>query len=615
MTRKAIIALTGITVAVILACSTYSRAQGTAAIDGATLYQERCAKCHDHPSGRTPSKSAIADHTPAYLEAVMGEGIMRQMAQGLGWPQTAAIADYLATQKSGGVGTSAMEAPACSNKPPPLTLANPAWNGWGASPTQQRFQSDPGLSAAAVARLKLKWAMAFVGGRYGQATVVGGRVFVNSSSGAVYSLNAKTGCAYWRFDADAATRSTIIIGALPASMAPARFAAYFTDYSHSAYAIDAETGKLLWKTKVDDQPVALMTGSPVLDGGRLLVPISSFEEVIAQLDKYECCKFRGAIAALDAVSGKLLWKTYTTPTVAQPSRRNAKGVQMYGPAGAAVWSAPTVDAKRGLIYVGTGDSYTDVGFDTDDAILALDAKSGAIRWSAQLAKDDNYIDGCYGHKPPANCPATLGQDQDFGASPILHTLANGHQLILAGQKSSQLYALDPDDRGKIVWSHRLSPGGPLGGIEFSIAADQSNVYAPVADIYVGAKARPGLYAFRISDGQPLWSASSPAEACSWHNVYCDPSLSQAISAMPGVVFAGAMNGHFRAYDATNGKIIWEFDTAASDIKTVSGHLARGGVLDGAGPTIADGMVYVSTGYQGRSGTPESVLMAFSVDGK
>jgi glucose dehydrogenase len=190
--------------------------------------------------------------------------------------------------------------------------------------TQQRFQPDPGLKVAEVPRLKLKWSMAYPGGRNGAATVGGGRVFLSSSSGSVYSLNSKTGCMYWRFEAESATRSTILIGKLPASMMPHRFAAYFTDNTRFAYAIDAETGASLWKTRVDDQPVGIMTGSPVLADGRLFVPISSYEEVIAQLDRYECCKFRGALAAVDAVSGKLLWKTYTIPTQAKPLRRYAK---------------------------------------------------------------------------------------------------------------------------------------------------------------------------------------------------------------------------------------------------------------------------------------------------
>jgi len=537
------------------------------------------------------------------------------MAEGLGWREVSGVAAFLG-KRAGGMSNVALEAPLCTDKPKPLSLEEPKWNGWGRENTNHRFHPTPGLKAADVPRLKLKWAMAYAGGRNGQATVVGGRLFFNNSSGAVYSLNAKTGCAYWRFDADAATRATVVVGALPASARPARYAAYFTDWTRSTYAIDAETGKLLWKTQVDDQMGVQMTGSPVLHDGLLYVPVSSAEEAIATNDEYECCKFRGAVVAVDAITGKVVWKTWMAPP-AKPFKKNAKGVQMYGPAGAAIWSAPTIDAKRGLVYVATGDSYTDVDLPMNDAIVAMDLKTGAVRWHHQLTKGDNYIIGCYG--PPsnwrANCPSKLGPDYDFGASPVLHTLKSGKQLILLGQKSSEVYALDPDAEGRIVWKHRLSPGGPLGGIEFSIVADGENVYAPVADIFLGKDARPGLSAFRIADGRHLWTTPSPVLPCHWNNRYCDPSLSQAATGIPGVVFAGAMNGRFRAYETKAGKVIWEYDTGAEAVSTTSGRLARGSVLDGAGPTVADGVVYLSTGYQARSGTPGQVLMAFSVDGK
>jgi polyvinyl alcohol dehydrogenase (cytochrome) len=358
-----------------------------------------------------------------------------------------------------------------------------------------------------------------------------------------------------------------------------------------------------------------MTGSPVLHQGVLYVPISSAEEALAMADDYECCKFRGAVAAVDAVSGKLLWKTYMA-TEPKPFRKNAKGTQMFGPAGAAIWSAPTIDAKRGLVYVATGDSYTDVELPLSDAIVAMDLKTGAIEWTQQLTKADNYIIGCRRPQPRANCPVPVGPDYDFGASPVLHTLRNGKQLLLLGQKSSEVYALDPDAKGAIVWKHRLSSGGSLGGIEFSLAVDGPNVYAPVADIFTEKKdGKPGLSAFRIADGKHLWTTPSPVLPCHWKTRYCDPALSQAISAVPGAIFAGAMNGRFRAYDSASGKVIWEYDTGGAEVTTVSGRTARGSVMDAAGPTIANGMVYVTSGYQGRSGTPGQLLMAFSVDGK
>ena len=576
---------------------------------GETLYQQRCASCHDHPTGRTPAKATIAANTRTAIAQALLEGVMRPMAAGLHSTDIASIATYLSVAKDTGLGVAALEAPRCTGAPPPMTLDGPGWNGWGNSETQTRYQPNPGFAAADIPRLKLKWAMAYSGSRNGQATVVGGRVFLTSTSGAIYSLDAKTGCAWWRFDVPGGSRASITIGRLP----DGRHAAYFTGWTErTAYALDAETGALIWKSKVDNQQEVQMTGSPVLHAGRLYIPISSAEEAIATDDNYECCKFRGAVAAVDAASGKMLWKTFMAASP-QPTRKNAKGVQMYGPAGGAIWAAPTVDAKRGLIYVATGDSYTDAAMDKADAVVALDMTSGAVRWARQFTKGDNYIIGCNPAKAPANCPSPAGPDYDFGVSPVLHTGANGKQLILVGQKSSQVYALDPDAGGKLVWERRISPGGALGGVEFGPASDPENYYVAISDVF-SPKPAPGLYAFRIADGQPAWSAPTPKVPCAWKGPFCSPAISQAVTAMPGAVFGGSMDGRFRAWDSRTGKVVWEVDTAAPLI-TVSGTTAKGGVIDGAGPTIAGGMVYVSSGYQARSGMPGMVLMAFSVDGR
>jgi len=580
---------------------------------GGKLYQQKCASCHDNPSGRTPPKATIAANTPTFIFSALLEGVMRPMATGMAPHDIASVATYLSTRKDGGLDAGALEAPPCKNKPAPFSLTGPLWNGWGNAQTQNRFQANPGFKAVDAPRLKLKWAFAYAGSRNGQATVAGGRVFLTSASGAVYSLNARTGCAYWRYDVPGGSRSSVVIGKLPGTKGKARYAAYLTGWTErTAYALDAETGKLIWKSRVDNQQEVQMTGTPVLHAGRLYIPVSSAEEAIATDDNHECCKFRGAVTAVDAATGKVLWETFMSPE-ARPFKKNARGVQMYGPAGAAIWGSPTVDAKRGLLYVATGDSYTDLPLPNADALVALDLKTGAIRWANQLTKGDNYIIGCNPPKPRANCPTAVGPDHDFGVAPVLHTLKSGKQVILVGQKSSQVYALDPDARGKVIWEHRLSAGGPLGGVEFGPAADGDNYYVGIADIF-SPKAMPGLYAFRIADGEPLWSMLSPSVACPWRNPYCHPAISQAVTAMPGLVFAGAMNGRFRAYDSKTGKVVWDYDTTA-EVTTVSGKTAKGGVMDGAGPTIAGGVVYVSSGYQGRSGTPGNLLMAFSVDGR
>jgi len=581
---------------------------------GARVYADRCSGCHDHPAGRTPAKSSIADNTLPFIVTALREGVMRPMAQGLTGREVAGVAAYLSTRKDGGPGSVGPEAPRCAGKPPAIDLATPrSWNGWGVTARQARYQPAPGLTVADVPRLKLKWAFAYANSRGGQATIVGDRLFLNASSGAVYALNARTGCAYWRFDAPAPSRGSIVVGALPS--APSGHAVYFVDYTKTAYALDADSGAPVWKTRVDDQHEVQMTGSPTLGGGRLFIPVSSAEEAIAQDPNYECCKFRGSVVAVDAVTGKLLWKTFVTPEPAQPFKRNAQGVQMFGPAGGAIWSAPTFDARRHLVYAATGDSYTDREFPTADAIMALDERTGQIRWVNQLTRHDDYIIGCDGPARGANCPTEVGPDQDFGASPILHTLSNGRDVLLAGQKSSQVYALDPDAEGKVIWTRRLSPGGPLGGVEFGLAADDQAVYAALSDIYVPPdQARPGLTALRIADGAVLWSTQTPKLPCSWTNIYCFPGMSQAVSAMPGIVFGGSMDGRLWAFETATGRMVWEYDTGRT-VTTVAGGQAQGGVLDGAGPTIAGGIVYVNSGYEARSGRPGSVLLAFSVDGR
>jgi len=253
-------------------------------------------------------------------------------------------------------------------------------------------------------------------------------------------------------------------------------------------------------------------------------------------------------------------------------------------------------------------------------VIAMGLATGAIRWINQVTKGDNYIIGC---PRAANCPKPLGPDFSLGNSPILHTLQDGRQLIVVGQKSGAVYAMDPDSNGETVWMRRLSPGSELGGVEFGMAADADNVYVGISDVITRKNGKPGLYALRIRDGADVWSVATPRIPCRWKNTFCHPGISQAVSAIPGVVFGGSMDGHFRAYSTSDGKVLWEFNTAAAPYTTVAGKQAYGGVLDGAGPTIAGGIVYVHSGYAGRStqnandlsGREGNVLVAFSVDGK
>ena len=486
------------------------------------------------------------------------------------------------------------------------------WNGWGRGPANSRYQPQPGLTPGDVRRLKVKWAFAYDGKNpRGQPTVVGGRVYV-ANAGRVYALNAKTGCTYWTYASEGGVRTAISIGRLPRE-SPAESAAYFGDDRAVVHAVDARAGTLLWKTKIEDARGALITGSPTLYNNRLYVPVSSNEEGLASwIKNYECCKFRGSIVALDAATGAVVWKTYTIAEAPKPFKKSADGVELYGPAGASVWSAPTIDVDRRLLYVGTGNSYTDVPTSASDAILAIEIDSGRIAWISQQTSHDNYVMNC---PTPGvrNCPEVLGEDFDFGSSPILHTLPTGRTVILAGQKSGALYALDPNRGGALLWKIRLTSGGFLGGIEWGPAADRDNVYVAISDV-TARDGAPGLYAVAVATGERIWTTPAPTPACSWGVAGCSHAQSQAVTVIPGIAFSGSIDGHLRAYSTNDGAVVWDFDTARA-YDTVTGGQANGGSLDAGGPAVVDGVLYVNSGYSLIAGRSGNVLLAFSVDGK
>ena len=615
--------------------ATAAKTAGTAAPDGAALYAERCAACHDHATGRVPSREVISKNPPTFILSAL-HGVMAPMAQGLSTPDMVAIANYISKSPplqdidpkkiwGDGVAGTPLDGPKCEGSAPPVDLAAAnQWNGWSIKPDNARYQPNPGLAAADVPKLKLKWAFEYPGAKNGQATVIGDRLYVTSMAGALYALNAKTGCVYWRHAADAATRTSVTVADLP--VAGARHVLFYSDWTKSAVALDADTGRQLWKTAIDDQPAEQMTGSITYWKGKLFVPISSGNEAFAQSPGWECCRFRGALVAMDAVTGKVLWKRYTNDTVPHPFKVNSAGRQQWGPSGGSIWTTPTIDPARGLIYVGTSNSYTDVPYPRADSVLAIYIETGAIRWSHQLTPHDDYIDGCWreGAARPANCPSRVGPDFSIGASPILYHLKSGKDLVVTGSKSGVVHAVDPST-GEQVWERRLGHGSELGGVEFGTAADPEHIYAGVSDIVARFDPKPGVYALDPATGAIVWSTrNKPHPSCRWTGMWCSGAVSQAISVIPGAVFAGAYDGHFRAYDSRDGHIVWDVDTGSKPTKALGGKTAYGGVMDGAGPTVAGGMVYVHSGYAGRSGATAgadmrnadgNVLLAFSVDGR
>ena len=537
---------------------------------------------------------------------------MKQQASGLSVAQIRALAIHLTGKEPGTSVQVNLEANRCKDGVGAIKLDGAQWNGWGRDLENSRYQPEPGMKAEEVSRLKVKWAFAHPGPMAtGQPTVIGDRLFLTTEMGQIFCLNAHTGCTYWTMNAGAAVRAAISVGPLPAG-ARAKVALYFGDEKSTVQAVDAATGHLLWKTKIEEHLLSRITGSPLLYRNRLYVPVSSFEETAGRDSKYECCTFRGSIVAIDAYTGKIVWKSYSVQSEPKPFKKNSSGTQMYGPAGGAIWSAPTLDLKRKVIYAGTGNSYTDVETHHSDAIIALDMETGKLRWANQITPKDNFLVGC--RQPGVgNCPEQAGPDYDFGSSPILRTLPNGKQVLLCGQKSGVMYALDPDNDGKKLWEVKVGNGGALGGIQWGFAVDTENIYIPVADVS-GAARRPGITALRIATGERLWHVPAPPAQCSWGKTRCNNSQSAAATAIPGAVFSGTADGHLRAYSTKDGAIIWDYDTAQMT-ETVNGGQAKGGALDGGGPTVVNGVLYTNSGYGRLIGQPGNLLLAFTVDGK
>ncbi len=582
---------------------------------GADIFEHKCATCHRAGSGtRAPLPEVLRQMPRDSVLRALESGPMKPQGDLLSAPERAAVAEYLA-------GSNAPAANAPTNVPvanrssgvcaakAAIPENDPVWNGWGVDPSNTRFQpaSAAGLDRDSVRKLKLKWAFGFPGAwsTFGQPTVVAGRVFVGSEDGTVYGLDAQSGCIYWTYKAPSTVKTAV-------SVSPDRHLAYFGDTSANVYAVDASTGSLLWKANVDSHPAARITGSPLLLDGRLYVPVSSGEEGSATDPKYPCCTFRGSVVALDAQSGKEIWKAYTIPEAAKPTgRRNAVGTELSGPSGAAVWSPPSADPGRGAIYVATGNSYSDPPSPYTDAIMAFDRASGKMRWFRQLTPNDRWNIACVA-PDRSNCPEHPGEDFDFGAPPVLRSMPDGRRLLVAAQKSGVVYGLDPDHDGRIVWQTRIGRGGALGGIEWGGGADETLAYFPLSDWQdTKPDAGGGLFALRIATGEKVWYAPPPKPACA-AQPGCSAAQMAPVTVVPGVVFSGSLDGHLRAYDARDGRIIWDFD-AARDFETVNGAKAQGGSLNASGPAIAGGMLYVQAGY--TNGIAGNVLLAFSVDGR
>lgn len=577
-----------------------ARRQPPKPVDGAALFTKKCAGCHRTDNDmRAPEPAALREMSQSAILAALNSGRMKWEGKFLSKADKDGIAQYLGKSDI----TSAQLTGFCARDLDPPAHP-PVWAGWGVDPRNTRFQTSAsaGLNREQVKNLKLKWAFGFPGASatFGQPTSSEGRLFVGSEDGTVYALDAATGCPWWIFHASATVKTAISVGDQGRT-------AFFGDTNGWIFAVRVSDGSLIWKVHPEPHPAARITGSPLLIGNRLYVPISSGEEGAAADPRYPCCTFRGSLIALDTTSGKTLWQTFTIDELAKPTRKSAQGVQYFGPSGAAVWSAPTADLKRRVIYVATGNNYTGPSTNASDAVIAIDMNTGKKLWWHQFTPKDLWNSGCVAEQKD-NCPDQRGDDFDFGAPPMLRRAANGRDVLLLGQKSGFVYALDPDNRGQLLWKTRIGHGGALGGIQWGGAADSRYAYYPLSD-YDDSNplAGGGLFALNLRNGKQAWYAAPVKPACAG-SYGCSAAQMAPPTAIPGVVFAGSLDGHLRAYDSKDGSILWDFDTA-QEFTTTDGIKAHGGSMNGSGPTIVSGMVYVNTGY--TNAMAGNVLLAFS----
>lgn len=582
---------------------------------GKDSFEKACVMCHSEPPvPRALSRAQFAKLPPEQIFAAQLSGKMVLQAAALTEIEKRAVAIYLSEIPWGTVpDAKRAEKLTMCEKPAALAadaLEKPHWSGWGLDADNTHFQpaASAGLKPEDLGNLEFKWALGFAGGTSvsTQAGVIGGRLYVGGPAGGVYALDAKTGCAHWKFETAGEVRAALQVFA----RADGSLILIASDRKAWVYAIDANSGKLVWKDHPEDHPWAMNTGSAAAHDGKLYVPFASFEELAGGSPTYECCTFRGSVVAYDLETGKRLWKTFIIPQTPKQTVKTTNGTQLWGPSGAAVWSQPTVDAKAGALYVTTGDAYSSPAADTSDSIVALDLASGAIRWHRQMTADDAFTAACVAHNADPVAKKGCGPDVDFGSSAILRTLSNGKRVLLAGQKSGVMHAIDPDAQGAVLWQKRLSPGGVLGGIEWGYAADDQHVYVPISDVWESRSepgAAGGIYALNIADGSTLWQIPAQKPDC-LATPGCNAGQPQAAVLIPGAIFSGSMDGHMRAYDPATGKVIWDIDTKR-DFPTVNGVKAKGGSIKGAGVVVVDGWIYFGSGY-GLWGMPGNVFVAY-----
>lgn len=586
---------------------------------GRAVYLAHCAACHDQPGEtRAPDFAALKQMNAESLWSSLTRGLMQQQGRGLSRRELGALVDYLAAKAADNPDWYAgMRCPperrAVSRSPAVMPVVGVDERG-----SRHLTAAAAGLRSGDMPDLELAWAIGFPDTSVMRsAPVIVGSTMYHSApqTGRVLALDVREPCVQWIYDAGTSLSSSLSYGLV--DEVPTLI---FADRAGQVHAVNAANGEQLWSVEGRHSPDTSVSGAPVFAGERIIVPVSGSGVGRGADPEYECCVEHGAVVALDARTGERLWTWHTMEDATYTGRTSRVGVKLRGPSGAPIWATPTVDRKRGVIYATSGQNTSLPATKTSDAVLAIDLATGTLSWGFQALANDVWIIGCRipWEQSSPNCPSpedSVLKDFDFGGSAVLVTLADGRDVLLAGQKSGDVWALDPDD-GSLLWNRRFGEGTPLGGVHWGLATDGRRVFAPISDPVTHKEARPepGMNALDIATGEVVWRQSVSADCSAGRRdrfAACDTRY--GLSAVPlvvdGSVIAGSVDGRLYVFDAATGEVVFHFDTLR-DFETVNGVPGKGGAIDAHSIAAGAGMIFVGSGY-GRFGQPPgNVLLAF-----
>ena len=567
---------------------------------GFLVYQKHCADCHQDARLRAPSLGAIKKMSENGIRQALTMGVMKEHSRNIDNVDFDKLLLFLSSQTNNTTETQINE---CSEPFP--TQSEILWSNWGNGLSNQRVQAKSSLNPQNINQLELKWAFGFNDSIRirSQPLVTEDTIYIGSQSGYVYALSLDTGCQWWSFKADAEVRGAITLSDNKKSI-------LFTDFAANVYRLNSLNGEIEWKKNVATHPLTTITGSIAVTQDSVFIPLSSTEVVSAIDPNYMCCTFRGGLIALNTSNGDERWKMHTVP---EPKKTgyNSNRISSWGPSGAPVWSTPTIDLERGLIYIGVGQNYSHPATELSDAIIAIGIESGRVVWHKQTLSGDVWNAACVTNR--INCPGEYGPDYDIGASIIL--IEGDKDMLIAGQKSGMVFAMDPDDNGSIIWQKRVGRGGKKGGVHWGMTIDDDSIFVPIADLPEKIPSQyspmPGIHALRIKDGSKEWYRPA-LPVCEDEKYHCYPSVSAAPSRVGSMIITGSMNGIIEIISTKDGNLLWSFDTAMQ-FKTINQISANGGSIDSNGPIIAGNHLIATSGYDIYGQLTGNILLVFSIE--